>query len=126
MNPNKKWIRTTDGEANFYGIATEEDWLMRIQINGEVDVYRQGIIMDIISAAPLLGFIRRIKAFVKKHKANDSFWGTKDDIREGNLIIDEAERILPPGKIDDWRAGSIKSTTIGIYEDLITFLIDVV
>ena len=32
---------TEDGDDNFYGIATENDWLARVQFNGELDVDEQ-------------------------------------------------------------------------------------
>lgn len=43
----------TDGEPNFYGIATNKGWLLRIQINGELQVPEQIEIWDMIQAAPL-------------------------------------------------------------------------
>lgn len=46
-----EWVATTDGEANFYGIATEEDWLMRIQQNGELSIEQQESNIRVIVAA---------------------------------------------------------------------------
>ncbi len=55
MNQTQKtWTLTTDGEANFHGIATPDDWLMRIQINGSIQVGDQLEIMQLIQAAPEL------------------------------------------------------------------------
>ena len=48
----EKWEHTTDGEANFYGIATEKDWLMRVQQNGELSVEEQEANIRLIVGAP--------------------------------------------------------------------------
>jgi hypothetical protein len=47
-----EWTPTTDGEANFYGFANKKDWLMRVQVNGEICVYHQAQLINLISAAP--------------------------------------------------------------------------
>jgi len=46
------WINTTDGEANFYGIANGNDWLLRIQQNGKLTVQEQEANAKLIAAAP--------------------------------------------------------------------------
>jgi len=48
----EKWIMTTDGDANFCGIATENRWLMRIQQNGELLPNEQKANAKLIAAAP--------------------------------------------------------------------------
>lgn len=37
---------TTDGEANFYGIADGKNWILRVQINGTLDTKTQLSIME--------------------------------------------------------------------------------
>jgi hypothetical protein len=46
------WYSTTDGEANFYGIATDENWLMRIQQQGELMPLEQEANQKLIASAP--------------------------------------------------------------------------
>lgn len=50
----KNWKMTTDGEANFYGIATidKKNWLLRIQVNGELMPIKQLEIIKLIETAP--------------------------------------------------------------------------
>lgn len=48
------WSYTSDGEANFSGIATKENWLMRIQHNGELLLEEQDANTKLIAAAPEL------------------------------------------------------------------------
>ena len=50
----QKWYYTTDGEANFHGIATDDNWLMRIQFNGELLEPEQIAHMKLIESAPEL------------------------------------------------------------------------
>ena len=50
----RPWISTTDGEANFYGIATKENWLMRIQQNGELSKEQQEVNIKLITTSPNL------------------------------------------------------------------------
>ena len=60
-----KWHGTTDGEANFYGIATIKDWLMRIQQNGELSTEEQEANIKLILAAPkLLGACKTAKQII--------------------------------------------------------------
>lgn len=49
-----EWVRTTDGEANFYGIASGKNWLMRVQQNGELLVSEQEANIKLIENAPKL------------------------------------------------------------------------
>ena len=53
-NTNGPWINTTDGEANFYGIATNNDWLFRIQQNGSLSLDEQEANAKLIAVAPEL------------------------------------------------------------------------
>lgn len=48
------WISTTDGEANFYGIANAGDWLCRIQQNGKLTTQEQEANIKLMEAAPKL------------------------------------------------------------------------
>lgn len=48
----EKWELTTDGEANFYIICTEKNWLMKIQQNGEISIQEQEANAKLIAAAP--------------------------------------------------------------------------
>lgn len=41
QSKQNEWKLTTDGEANFFGIATDKGWLMRIQQNGELSASEQ-------------------------------------------------------------------------------------
>lgn len=45
MKTRINWQLMLDGEANFHGIATKENWLMRIQFNGELPISQQLAIM---------------------------------------------------------------------------------
>jgi len=45
------WKFTSDGEANFYGIKTGKNWLMRIQQNGELMPAKQMANMQLILAS---------------------------------------------------------------------------
>lgn len=60
-----EWKKTTDGQANFHGIATKENWLMRIQINGEKSVQDQEKIIDLIAAAP--DILKSLKKLIHLH-----------------------------------------------------------
>ena len=48
------WEVTEDGEADFSGIATQSNWLMRIQQNGELSVQEEEANANLIAAAPEL------------------------------------------------------------------------
>jgi len=50
----KQWILTEDGEANFYGIMdnVSGNWLMRIQINGDLYEHEQKKIAKLIENIP--------------------------------------------------------------------------
>lgn len=78
------WIKTTDGEANFYGICTEKNWLMRIQQNGEKSIQEQEANAKLIATAPELlekllkakSTISRLKNSMRSHpdcEANSEF-----------------------------------------------------
>ena len=47
-----EWFNTSDGEANFYGVATKENWLLRIQQNSELLIEEQEANAKLIAAAP--------------------------------------------------------------------------
>jgi len=48
-NPPKKFRYSNDGEANFHGIMNENNWMMRIQFNGEYPLPAQvKMIEDVI------------------------------------------------------------------------------
>ena len=49
---SKQWHYTSDGEANFHGIATTDNWLMRIQFNGKLLEKEQLAHMRLIVSAP--------------------------------------------------------------------------
>lgn len=51
-NSNGMWKITSDGEANFFGISTKENWLLRVQCNGEKSVAEQRNIAKLIESAP--------------------------------------------------------------------------
>lgn len=50
-----KWHWLADGEANFYMINSQpNDWMMRVQMNGEIMVHKQMERIQLISVAPEL------------------------------------------------------------------------
>ena len=78
-NTNGPWINTTDGEANFYGIATKNDWLFRIQQNGSLTIDEQEANAKLIGSAPeLLQALKEAKKELDYLVEND--WGTPSDL----------------------------------------------
>lgn len=78
------WVKTTDGEANFSGISTKKNWLMRIQQNGEKSIEEQDANAKLIATAPELlealikakSTISRLKNSMRTHpdcEANSEF-----------------------------------------------------
>lgn len=81
------WFNTTDGEANFYGIATQENWLFRIQQNGEKGTAEQEANAKLLAAAP------------------DMLEALKDAHRELDILLAEKiakEEDFMPSKSSHW------------------------
>lgn len=82
-----EWRVTTDGEANFFGIATEKGWLMRIQQNGEMQVVEQ------------IANAERIVKCVNMH--NELIQAIKDLVEHCNVMPNSKcpESLNPYGKL---------------------------
>jgi hypothetical protein len=73
---------TTDGTANFYGIASKEKWLMRIQLNGELTEEQQKV------------FLYKIKDFLNENEKvetsqyRDAYYKLADAINGFESVTD--------------------------------------
>lgn len=74
---------TTDGTANFYGIASKEKWLMRIQLNGELTEEQQKV------------FLYKIKDFLNENEKvetsqyRDAYYKLADAINGFESVTDD-------------------------------------
>lgn len=97
-----EWELTTDGEANFYGIAANKDWLIRIQQNGSLGVKEQEANAKLIACSLELlieldkarSTISRLKNSMKAHPdcVEDSEFADYVDLAE--FAEDSIEKLL--------------------------------
>jgi hypothetical protein len=81
------WNLKPDGEANFFTIAdSKQNWLMRIQHNGEQSLQEQTTNANLIAAAPeLLEALKEVISIVKIHSEgtkNNFAWAELDYANE--------------------------------------------
>ncbi len=90
------WEVTEDGEANFFGISTKNNWLMRIQQNGELNVETQKANIQLLASAPelLKEKEKYFKAFMDEAQKT-AFQGIEiDRLRALNAELLEALKLI--------------------------------
>ena len=91
------WKFTSDGEANFYGIKTGKNWLMRIQQNGELMPAKQMANMQLILASQKM--IKALQYVAKRLDEIDAWW-IDDETRgiNGNIIQSAIKAAIDPNQ----------------------------
>jgi len=84
-----KWYLTSDGYANFFGISTDKNWLMRIQQNGELSVQEQNANANLIINAPEL--LKICITIMEDDKLNSILKG-QDRVELKNIIKKATEQ----------------------------------
>jgi hypothetical protein len=104
----EKWQVTTDGEANFFGIATSKGWLLRVQQNGELSAQEEEANIKLIAAAPEL--LRALIEVIESAKPTDVTPHKKSrGIDLGEFYVGSCG--IPSGKAIHMAINAIKKAT---------------
>ncbi len=71
---HQPWEASPSGEANFWRMMTADNWLMSVQLNGELSELQQAEIVRLMKAAPrLLAALESAVAYLDD--SSNNLWG---------------------------------------------------